>query len=528
MEQIKPTVLISLDGWGIDQPSRGNCITSANTPVFDDLITRYPVMSLQSSGEAVGLMWGEMGNSEVGHLSMGTGHIVYQSLPRINKSITSGDFFKRDALLQLKKFIIKNNSTLHLLGLVSDGGVHSHIDHLFALLDFCKENTITKVCVHVILDGRDTKQDGGLEYVKSLKKKLSEIGFGQIATVSGRYYPMDRDQRWDRIELAYLAMTQGKSLNSFSDPIQAIEKSYEEGVYDEEFKPAVIKKNDVPVGLVEDKDALVFFNFRSDRARQLTSAFVLPGFEKFSRKKYFANMFFCSFTNYDKDLPVDAVVFPPEHIENPLAKVISDNNMKQLHIAETEKYAHVTYFFNGGKEDPFPGEDRILVPSPPVANYAEKPEMSAVEITEKVVKAVSENKYNFIIINFANADMVGHTGDIEATKKAVEVADACMGRIVKTVLEKDGNVVITADHGNAESLIRPMTGEIEKEHTSNPVPCVIVGYTFEGKASGFGTEAVGTDLSILKPSGMLVDISPTILKLMGLTIPKEMQGTPLI
>lgn len=528
MKKFRPLMLLSLDGWGVAPPSKGNCITEAKIPTFEKIITQYPVMTLQASGEAVGLMWGEMGNSEVGHLSMGSGRIIYQTLPRINKHISDGSFFKDiEAFHKAKAHVKKNNSHLHLAGLLSNGGVHSHINHLFALLDFCQQESIKDVYIHIFLDGRDTAKDDGIQFVRKLLSKIKEINIGKIATISGRYYAMDRDGRWDRIKQAYLAMAEGISQEKISDPIAAIEKSYSAQIYDEEFVPLVITDRGDPVSTIKDNDAVIFYNFRADRARQLTTAFILPGFSKFERPKYTKNLYFVTFTEYDKDLPL-IPAFPPEIIKKPLARVLEENSLKQLHIAETEKYAHVTYFFNGGREEAYRGEDRILVPSAQVTNYDMKPEMSAYEITQRVLKELSRDYYHFLIINFANPDMVGHTGNRVATVKAVEVTDECMGKIIPAVLQKNGVVMVSADHGNAEELINLQTGDIDKEHSTNPVPCIIVGEEWFGKASEFGAELVGNDLSILSSSGMLADVSPTILKIMKLPIPREMTGRPLI
>ncbi len=522
----KPVVLLILDGWGVAPTSRSNAISSAKTPAINKLTANYPVMTLQASGEAVGLGWGEMGNSEVGHINLGTGQIIYQNLPRINKSITDGTFFKNKVFLEAAARVKRNSSALHLIGLVSGGGVHSHQNHLFALLDFCKEQRIEKVYIHAILDGRDTAKDAGIESIQTLEDKIKECGVGEIASLSGRFFAMDRDNRWERTAKAYQIIAWGKSEITAEDPAATIKKSYAKKIYDEEFIPTAISRGG-QAARVTAKDAVIFFNFRADRARQLTEVFTLPGFNKFSRGKYLKDLFFATLTEYDKDFPV-AVAFPPQIIKNPLAKIIADNKLTQLHAAETEKYAHVTFFFNGGREKPFLGEQRILVPSPMLSNYDLKPEMSAFELTDKVLAAISKNKFDFIVINFANADMVGHTGNLEATIKAAQAVDRCVEQIVKLTLKKDGVVLITADHGNAEEVLDQRTGEIDKEHSANPVPLIIVGKKWAGQASKFGSDLVGTDLAVVSPSGMLSDVAPTILKIMGLPIPKEMVGGPLI
>lgn len=523
---LKPVVLMILDGWGIAPPSPGNAISLAKTPNIDKLITTYPAMTLITSGESAGLSWGEMGNSEVGHLNLGTGKVFYQTLPKINKLIADGSFYSNKIFLKATDFVRKNNSKLHLFGLVSSGGVHASIEHLFSLLELVKRQKVKDVFVHVILDGRDTIYNSGLSFVEKLIAKMKELGVGKIATISGRFYAMDRDNHWERTEKAYKAMAEGISDEQFSDPIGAIKKSYDKKVYDEEFVPVVIGENKKPTAKIEDKDAVIFFNFRADRARQITKAFVLPGFEKFGRLGYIKDLFFLTMTEYEEGLPVE-VAFPPELIKMPLARVISEAGLKQLHIAETEKYAHVTFFFNGGGEEPFRGEDRIVVPSPRVPSYDQKPEMSASEIADRLIKEIKNDKYDFIVANFANADMVGHTGNKKATIKAVEMIDKCVGQIVGAVLAQNGAAILTADHGNAEELINLQTSVIDKEHSTNPVPLIIVGKEWEGKNIG-GTEALGSDLSLVSPQGLLSDVAPTIIKIMGLKKPEEMTGSPLI
>jgi 2,3-bisphosphoglycerate-independent phosphoglycerate mutase len=524
----RPVVLLILDGYGIAPPSPGNAIAQAKKPNIDKYIATYPAMALVASGESVGLSWGEMGTSEIGHQNIGSGVIVYQWLPRINKSISDGSFFKNEAFLKAIAHAKKHRSKLHLLGLVSSGGVHSHIDHLFALLKLAKEQKVGEVFIHVILDGRDSIYNTGKGFVEELLNKIKELRVNaKISDIAGRFYAMDRDNHWERIEKAFNAMTKGESEEKFEDPIAAIESSYKKKIYDEEFTPVVITKKGKPVGLIEDKDAVIFFNFRADRARQITEAFILPGFDKFLRISDFSKLFFAGMTQYDKDLPLDAFAFAPIEIKRPLAKILSEAGLKQLHIAETEKYAHVTYFFNAGIEEPFPGEERIVIPSPRVSSFDQKPEMSAYKVTDEILKAISENRYDFIVANFANPDIVAHTGNLRATIEAIEVVDKCLGKIVNLVLSKNGIIFITADHGNAEELQNIKTGEIDKEHSTNPVPFIIIGHAWEGKNLGL-PDSVGGDLSLVTPSGILADIAPTILKVMGLKKPSEMTGTALV
>lgn len=522
-EKIPFLVLIVLDGWGVAQPSIGNAITSTKLPNFDNLVKNYPVFNLQASGEAVGLPWGEQGNSEVGHLSLGSGRIIYQSLPRITKSITDGTFLENKAFLQAIEHVLKNNSKLHLLGMVSDGGVHSYNEHLYALLELAKMKGLKTAYIHAILDGRDTPKDSGKLYINKLLKVIDKLNFGQIATLSGRFYAMDRNNNWDRTKIAYEAIVDGESEQTSSDPIMAINSSYEKGVYDEEMYPTVIMNNSQPVAKINDKDAVIIFNFRPDRARQITKSLVLADFNGFDRKTFRKDLLVVTMTEYEKNLPV-LVAFPPIVIENPLAKVLSDNKLKQLHIAETEKYAHVTYFFNGGREDAYPGEEHILIPSPRVDSYAKKPEMSAEKITKKVLAALVTNKYQFILINFANADMVGHTGDLEATKKALTVLDKCVGQITELVLHQGGVCLITADHGNAEEVIKLKNGQIDKEHSANPVPFFIIGRKWEGQP----TVSSLSELYLLTPVGVLADVAPTILKLFKIPKPEQMTGQSLV
>ncbi|PLX21917.1 2,3-bisphosphoglycerate-independent phosphoglycerate mutase [Candidatus Parcubacteria bacterium] len=521
----KPVVLIILDGYGAGQPFSGNAIAMARTPNMDDYISRYPSMTIRASGDAVGLPWGEEGNSEVGHLNLGMGRIVYQLLPRINKAISDHSFYKEKAFMDIVDHVKKNDSSLHLMGLCSDGGVHASIDHLFALLVFAAENNIKKVFIHAILDGRDTVYNGGESYIKSIQAAIDKNGVGEIATVAGRFYTMDRNNNWDRTEKAYLAMTQGKG-NAGNDPLEIISKSYKNKIFDEEFVPSVVTKDGDPKGNIKENDAVIFFNYRPDRARQITKAFCLPEIKNFNRGEKIKNLKFATFSEYEKGLPVD-VIFPPVVLKNSLGEIISSAGLKQLRIAETEKYAHVTYFFNGGIEEAFPGEDHVLVPSPALPSYDAKPEMSAPEVTEKILSAISEEKYDFILVNFANADMVGHTANMDAAIEAVETLDVLVNKIVKATNDKEGVVLITADHGNADIMYDMQAGVKLKEHTSNPVPLLIIGNSFDGKT--FGWQSVpGNDLSLVPPQGVLADVAPTILKLLGLEKPEEMSGESLI
>lgn len=521
----KPVVLIVLDGYGIGPKSNSNAIALAKKPNFDKWVENYPVFALQAAGEAVGLSWGEMGNSEVGHLSIGGGQIIYQTLPRISRSILDGSFYNNEVIKNAMIEVKTNDKALHIIGLLSDGGIHSYNEHAYALLEMAQQQGVNKVFVHAFLDGRDVGFNTAVSFINSLQETFTRVGVGELATIAGRFWAMDRDNNWDRIEATYKAMVDGVCPQSFDDPARAIQSFYAQEVFDEQIPPTVITKNNQPVATVQDGDAVIFFNFRADRARQLTKAFVLPTFDKFNRVAgYFPNLHFVTMTEYEKDLPV-SVAFPPQIIQSPLAKVISDAGLTQLHIAETEKYAHVTFFFNGGNETVFPGEERQIVPSQRVASYDEKPEMSAPEITKRIITEIEKESFDLIIANYANADMVGHTGNLKATKKAVEILDDQLAEVVTVTLQKKGVVIITADHGNAERKFNEHTGEIMKEHTTSPVPCLIIGEQFEGKTA---RGVVKSDLSQITPSGVLADVAPTILKIMGLKKPKEMTGQSLI
>ena len=494
----KPTVLMILDGYGLNEKQEANAVYEAKTPVMDKLMAECPFVKGYASGLSVGLPDGQMGNSEVGHLNMGAGRIVYQELTRITKEIEDGDFFKNEALLAAMKNAKENNSAIHFMGLLSDGGVHSHNTHLYGLLEMAKREGLEKVYVHCFLDGRDTPPASGKSYIEELEAKMKEIGVGEIGVISGRYYAMDRDNRWDRVELAYKALTKGEGVKG-TDAAAAVQASYDDGKTDEFVLPTVMEKDGRPVAVVSDKDSVVFFNFRPDRAREITRAFCDDAFQGFEREKRLDTTFVC-FTDYDDTIGNKLVAFHKVQLHNTFGEWLAANNMTQARIAETEKYAHVTFFFNGGVEEPNKGEDRILVKSPKVATYDLQPEMSAPAVCDKLVEAIKSDKYDVIIINFANPDMVGHTGVENAAIKAVEVVDECVGRAVDAIKEVNGQMFICADHGNAEQLLDYSTGEPFTAHTTNPVPFILVNadpkYT-------------------LRENGCLADIIPTLIELMG-------------
>ncbi len=509
----KPIVLTVLDGWGYRAESAGNAIALARKPNYDRLLHEFPNTLIHTSGPFVGLPPGQMGNSEVGHLNIGAGRIVQMDITRIDLLISSGKL--KDVKLFQQAMERGRQRQLHFLGLLSNGGVHSQLQHLFALLELAQQSKVENVLVHCFMDGRDTPPHSGRQFVSQLQQKMREVGTGRIATLSGRYYAMDRDNRWQRIEMAYRAMVHGEAEAHASDPLAALERSYEQGVTDEFVKPVVItraKDDPAPVGLIRDDDAVIFFNFRADRARQMTFALAAPGFDKFPDAKRPKNLFYVGMTQYDKHWPWLQYVIAPEKLKHILAQVFAGLHYKNLRTAETEKYAHVTYFFNGGIETPFAGEERILVPSPKVATYDLKPEMSAAGITETVTKAIEKGEFDAIIMNYANADMVGHSGNLEATIKAVEAVDAGLGQIYQTLKPRGGAWIITADHGNAETMIDPVTGGPHTYHTTNPVPFVLA------------TE----DNSLrLKSEGSLRDIAPTLLGVIGQPKPQEMSGADL-
>jgi 2,3-bisphosphoglycerate-independent phosphoglycerate mutase len=512
----KPIVLTVLDGWGFRAETKGNAVALARKPNYDRLIAEFPNTLIHTSGPFVGLPEGQMGNSEVGHLNMGAGRIIHMDITRVEALIASGELSRQPLLLDAMQR--GRERQLHLIGLVSDGGVHSHIEHLFALLRMARENKVERVFVHCFMDGRDTPPNSGIDFVRQLEQKMREYGVGQIASVIGRYYAMDRDNRWERIEKAYRAMVHGDAEAKFSDPITAVRASYEKGVTDEFIVPAVITAEAAPGkpaaqrGLIRDDDAIIFFNFRADRARQITRALVEPGFDKFQDSARPKNLKFVAMTQYEKTWPWLHYIIGPEKLEHILANVFAEMQYKNLRVAETEKYAHVTYFFNGGVEKPFGGEERVLVPSPKVPTYDLQPEMSAAGIADAVVQAVEKGDFDAIIMNFANADMVGHSGKLEAAIKACETVDACLGRIFQALRPRGGAWIITADHGNAETMIDPVTGGPHTYHTTNPVPFILI--TEDGRLQ-------------LSPNGSLRDIAPTLLGVLGLPSPVEMTGRDL-
>ncbi|MBS5730383.1 MAG: 2,3-bisphosphoglycerate-independent phosphoglycerate mutase [Clostridium sp.] len=500
----RPVLLCIMDGFGKNESTYGNAIAAAKKPNLDKIVSENPMTFIGASGLDVGLPDGQMGNSEVGHTNIGAGRVVYQELTRITKSIQDGDFFTNEALVGAMENCKKNSSALHLMGLMSDGGVHSHNTHLYGIMELAKRSGVDKVYIHCFMDGRDVPPTSGKDYLAELYKKCDEIGVGEIATVMGRYYAMDRDNRWERVVKAYKAMTEGEGVK-FDCACKMMEESYANDVTDEFIVPAVSEKA-VPV---KDNDSIVFFNFRPDRAREITRAFVDPAFSGFEREQL-KGLYYVCMTQYDATMPNVHVAFKPESLENTFGEYISDKGLKQLRIAETEKYAHVTFFFNGGVEKQYPGEDRILVKSPAVATYDLQPEMSAYEVTDKLLAAIDSDKYDAIILNYANCDMVGHTGVFDAAVKAVEAVDTCVGKIVDAVAAKGGVTLITADHGNADKMYEA-DGSPFTAHTTNPVPFIVVGYPCE-----------------LREGGRLCDIAPTMLKIMGLEQPKEMTGVSII
>jgi len=512
----RPILLTVLDGWGYRAETKGNAIALARKPNYDRLLKEFPNTLIHTSGPAVGLPEGQMGNSEVGHLNMGAGRIVQMDITRIDQLISSGEFFRQPLLL--KTMERGRTRQLHLMGLLSDGGVHSHIEHLFALIRMARENKVQRVFVHCFMDGRDTPPQSGVDFLRQLEKKMRELGVGEVASVIGRYYAMDRDHRWERVEKAYRAIVHGEAEVKFSDPIAAIRSSYEKGVTDEFVIPAVITtepvpgKPAVPRGLIREDDAVIFYNFRADRARQMTRALIEPGFHEFVDPARPQNLVYVAMTQYEKTWPWLNYILSPEKLEHILANVFAELQFKNLRVAETEKYAHVTYFFNGGVEKPFAGEERVLVPSPKVPTYDLKPEMSAAGVADAVIHAIEKGDFDAIIMNFANADMVGHSGKLEAAIKAVETVDECLGRIDQALRPRGGAWIITADHGNAETMIDPVTGGPHTYHTTNPVPFVLVTADRPMR---------------LKPGGSLRDVAPTLLGVLGLPEPGEMTGRDL-
>lgn len=506
----KPTALIILDGFALRDEEKGNAVKHAKKPNFDRYWNEFPHATLQASGEAVGLPEGQMGNSEVGHLNIGAGRIVYQSLTRVNVAIREGEFEKNETLVAAVKHAKEKGTSLHLFGLLSDGGVHSHIEHLYALLRLAKKEGLEKVYIHGFLDGRDVAPQSAEQYLKELNEKIEEYGVGEIATLSGRYYSMDRDKRWERVEKAYRAMVYGEG-PSYTSPEECVKDSYENGVYDEFVLPSVITKEDgSPVATIKDEDAVIFYNFRPDRAIQISNTFANEDFRSFDRgEKHPKNLHFVCLTHFSETVN-GYVAFKPVNLDNTLGEVLSQNNLKQLRIAETEKYPHVTFFMSGGREAEFPGEKRILIDSPKVATYDLKPEMSAYEVTDALLAEIEGDKQDAIILNFANPDMVGHSGMLEPTVKAIETVDECLGKIVDAVLAKGGTAIITADHGNSDEVVT-LEGNPMTAHTTNPVPVIVTKQGVE-----------------LREDGILGDLAPTMLNLLDVAQPKEMTGKTLI
>ncbi|HEU4963482.1 MAG TPA: 2,3-bisphosphoglycerate-independent phosphoglycerate mutase [Bacilli bacterium] len=510
MASIKPVALIILDGFGCRKETEGNAVAQANKPNFDRYWKTYPHTQLTASGEAVGLPPGQMGNSEVGHLNIGAGRVVYQDLTRVSKSIREGEFYDNPAFLGVINHCKEKGTALHLYGLVSDGGVHSHINHLMALLDLCKRHDLTNVFVHAFLDGRDVIPGSARRYIADLKKRMEELGVGKIATVQGRYYAMDRDKRWERTEKAYRAMVYGEG-PQYDDPMEALEESYQKSVTDEFVMPTVIVGEDGrPVGQIRDNDGIIMFNFRPDRAVQISQVFTNKDFRGFDRgDKFPQDLYYVTLTKFSESVG-GFVAYKPTDLDNTLGEVLTQNNKVQIRIAETEKFPHVTSFFSGGREDEFEGEERILIPSPKVATYDLQPEMSVYEVKDALLERLSQNDVDFLVLNFANPDMVGHTGDLQAVIKAIEAVDECLGQVVDKILEMGGVCLITADHGNADVMITE-NGEPCTTHTTNPVPFIV---TREGVT--------------LREGGILADIAPTVLKLMELPQPQEMTGKSVV
>jgi len=505
----KPTALIILDGWGYRPDCKDNAVCNADTSNFDRIAEANPTTYIGASGMDVGLPDGQMGNSEVGHLNIGAGRVIYQPLTRITKSIKDGDFFTKPELKGAADNVKKHNSKLHIFGLLSDGGVHSHIEHLKGIIDFAKQEGLTEVYLHAFLDGRDTPPKSALGYFETIEKHMSEVGVGRVATVSGRYYAMDRDNRWERVELAYNALVKGEG-ETASTAKDAVETSYATDKNDEFVLPTVIQVDGKPMATVGENDSVLFFNFRPDRARELTRSIVDVEFAGFKRD-YFETHYVCM-TQYDATIKNVEVVYRAESITNTLGEYLGAQGKTQLRIAETEKYAHVTFFFNGGVEEPYPGEERSLVPSPSVATYDMKPEMSANEVTESMLSKLEDGHLDFIVLNYANPDMVGHTGDFKAAKTAVETVDVCLGKVVDKIVSMGGKAIITADHGNAEEMVDYVNGGAMTAHTTNVVPCIVVGQE--------GAE--------LREGGKLCDLAPTLLQMMDMEVPAEMTGSSII
>ncbi|HWI64418.1 MAG TPA: 2,3-bisphosphoglycerate-independent phosphoglycerate mutase [Symbiobacteriaceae bacterium] len=504
----RPVALIVLDGWGINPNPTANAIATAKHPNFDRITAKYPNTQLIASGEAVGLLPGQMGDSNVGHLNLGAGRIVYQTLVRIYRAIRDGSFFKLPAW-QVAMDRAKESGRLHMMGLLSDGGVHSHIDHLFALVDMAKAAGIKELYIHTFLDGRDVPPQSALEYIRPLEQKLAEVGLGKIATVSGRYYAMDRDKRWERVEKAFLTLTQGQGQTAASAEL-AVTQAYERGENDEFVLPTVIEGVN---GKIQPDDGLIFFNFRPDRAREISRALHETAFDGFKRPDGYKPVGIVAMTQYDQTFTTIPSAFGPEFVDVPMGQVVAEAGLRQLRIAETEKYPHVTYFFNGGEETVFPGEERVMIPSPKVATYDMQPEMSAYSVAEEAVKWISQDKLDFMVLNFANPDMVGHTGDFNACVKAIESVDECLGKVLDALLAKGGAALVLADHGNSDQMVDYETGAPHTNHTLNPVPCILVDDT-----------RIGVKLS----EGVLANAAPTLLEVIGLPKPAQMTESSLI
>lgn len=536
-----PVVLLVLDGWGIGPANAGNAIEAADTPHIDKYWLSYPHTQLEASGQAVGLPQGEDGNTETGHLNIGAGHIVYQDLPRINMAIADGSFNNTEAFINAVNHVKNNNSVLHLMGLIGSGGVHSNIEHLYALLNFCKQQGLEKVYIHGFTDGRDSPPTSGVNYVQQVMDHCQSIGVGEVASLMGRYFAMDRDKRWERIEKAYNTLVLGNGNQCILDPIASMNDQYSRGITDEFIEPITICNQDGTHRVINDNDAVIFFNYRIDRPRELTRAFVMPDFEEgithvafdpytekyektniqqqktistFQRQKVLKNLYFVTMTRYEDNVPVD-VAFPPQFVKNPLGKVLSDNGLRQLRITETEKERFVTYYMNGQKDDMFPGEERVIIPSKGVKSYDQAPEMSAREIAKEMITRLKNNTADVVICNICNGDMVGHTGNFEAAKKACGIVDEVVHEIVSTVLLLNGMVLITADHGNVEEMVNNKTGEIDTEHSIYPVPLMIIANQYANKPA-------------MLPTGILADVAPTMLHLMGIEKPNSMTGRALL
>ncbi|WP_026688403.1 2,3-bisphosphoglycerate-independent phosphoglycerate mutase [Alteribacter aurantiacus] len=507
----KPTALIILDGFALRKETKGNAVAKANKPNFDRYWNEHPHATLEACGEAVGLPEGQMGNSEVGHLNIGAGRPVYQSLTRVNLSIREGEFYANQTFKDAMDHVRNNGTSLHIYGLLSDGGIHSHINHMFALLEMAQKSGVEKVYLHGFLDGRDVGPQSAEKYIRETQERMKELGIGEIASIQGRYYAMDRDKRWDRVEKSYRAMVYGEGLK-YRDPIEALEDSYKNDIHDEFVLPSVMTKEDgeTPVGTIEEGDGVIFFNFRPDRAIQMSQVFTNDEFDGFDKGERFPkDVHYVCLTHFSETVK-GYVAFEPQNLANTLGEVVSEAGLTQLRIAETEKYPHVTFFFSGGREQQFPGEERVLIDSPKVATYDLKPEMSAYEVTDALINEIEQDKHDMIILNFANPDMVGHSGKMEPTVKAIEVVDECLGRVVEKLHEKGGQAIITADHGNSDEIMT-MEGTPMTAHTTNPVPVIVTGHKGD-----------------LRQDGILGDLAPTMLNLLGVEQPKEMTGKSLI